>query len=216
MTSIGFIGLGAMSASLAMNLFRNGYDLTLFDPASDLSEVARRGDIPVAESAAHLASQVETLIMMIPDPLQLQSLILDEEGVLDGAHENLEIITTSAVSPDVIRSISESCENSGVDVLEAILCGTDEDISRGTLNILTGGKREIFENQKEILQSIGKSVVLCGGIGAGFTMKKVAEIIEGQSCASISETFTEAMNEGLDLSLVCRAFADGLVVGQDI
>ncbi len=68
--------------------------------------------------------------------------------------------------------------------------GRDRSHSEGTLAIMVGGEKRIFEECLEIFQALGKSIVYVGGIGSGGYVKLVNQIIVALNIATLGEAFS--------------------------
>jgi 3-hydroxyisobutyrate dehydrogenase-like beta-hydroxyacid dehydrogenase len=93
----------------------------------------------------------------------------------------------STISPGVTRWIAESYAAKGIEMLDAPVSGGEGGAINATLSIMVGGKPEIFERCKPLLEALGKTITYCGPIGAGQTVKlcnQVAVSVTNQRCAN--------------------------------
>ena len=81
---IGFIGLGIMGKPMAKNVLKAGYDLTVFDINKDAVKELVEGGAKEATSNADLASKVDVVITMLPNSPHVKSVVLGENGVIEG------------------------------------------------------------------------------------------------------------------------------------
>src|SRR5689334_13615511 len=167
MAQIGFIGLGIMGKPMSRNLIKAGHKLTVHDivaPAVDeiVSAGATRGN-----SSADVAGKSEIIITMLPDGPEVEQAILGAQGVLEGARENSIVVDMSSISPIVSQKIGAACEAKGIEFLDAPVSGGEPKAVDGTLAIMVGGKPDVFDKARPILQTMGSSVTLTGAIGAG-------------------------------------------------
>ena len=80
----------------------------------------------------------------------------------------------------------------------------------GTLSFMVGGKKEIFDRFKPLLETMGASVVRCGDVGAGNTTKLANQIIVACNIQALAEALTLAQKAGVDPELVFQAIKGGL------
>ena len=80
----------------------------------------------------------------------------------------------------------------------------------GTLSIMVGGKREIYDKVKEVLLCMGSTAVYCGKIGAGNTTKLANQIVVALNIAACAEAFTLSQKAGVDPEVVYQAIRSGL------
>ena len=207
---VGFIGMGIMGKPMARNLMKAGYSLTVFDIVqASVDEVAADGATS-APSSKEVAQQASVVITMVPDSADSEAAILGAGGVLEGASRGSVVIDMSSIAPAVSQKIAAACEEKGVEFLDAPVSGGEPGAVAGTLAIMVGGKKEVFDAQTELLGVMGGSAVLCGGYGAGNTTKLANQIIVAANIEAVGEALVLARKAGLDPSVVFDAIKGGL------
>ena len=207
---IGFIGLGIMGRPMARNLMRAGRALTVYDVVgSAMEEVVSDGAKP-ASSAAEVAASAPTVITMLPDSADSEAVILGANGVLEGAAAGTTVIDMSSIAPASSQKIAAACEAQGVEFLDAPVSGGEPGAVSGTLAIMVGGKKEVFDAHVETLEIVGASIVLCGPYGAGNTTKLANQIMVAANIEAVGEALALAKKAGLDPSVVFEAVKGGL------
>lgn len=207
---LGFIGLGIMGKPMSKNLLKAGYELVIRDiDKNAVKEITELG-ATAAESPAEVASQCNIVITMLPNSPHVKAVVMGEDGILKGAGKGLIIIDMSSIAPLASQEIAKACEEKGVKMLDAPVSGGEPKAIDGTLSIMVGGEKDIFEQVKDILLTMGSSAVYCGGIGAGNTTKLANQIIVALNIAACSEAFTLAKKAGVDPLLVFDAIKGGL------
>ena len=209
-TSGGFIGLGIMGRPMARNLMKAGYSLTVYDVvATSVEEIVTDGASP-ASSSSEVAEKAPVVITMVPDSADSEAAILGPGGVLEGTSEGSVIIDMSSIAPGSSQKIAAACEAAGVAFLDAPVSGGEPKAIDGTLAIMVGGKKDVFESHIDILNTLGGSVVLCGGYGAGNTTKLANQIIVAANIEAVAEALVLASKAGLDPNVVYEAIRGGL------
>ena len=207
---VGFVGLGIMGKPMARNLLKAGYSLTAYDiVATSMEEVVTDGG-RAASSAKDVATQAPVVITMVPDSADSEAAILGPGGVLEGASRGSLVIDMSSIAPATSQKIAARCQEAGVDFLDAPVSGGEPGAIAGSLAIMVGGKREVFERQLDLLNVMGGSVVLCGDYGAGNTTKLANQIIVAANIEAVGEALTLAKKAGLDPNVVFEAIRGGL------
>lgn len=208
--TIGFVGLGIMGRPMVKNLIKAGYSVIVYDiVAAAVEEMVSEG-ASQSPSAAEVAKEVNTVITMVPDSADSEAAIMGTGGVLEGAVSGSTVIDMSSIAPGVSQRIGSACENVGVNFLDAPVSGGEPKAIDGTLAIMVGGKREIFDKYVEIFEVLGGSVVLCGGYGAGNTTKLANQIIVAANIEAVGEALVLAKKAGLDPNVVYQAIRGGL------
>ena len=210
MKKVGFIGLGIMGKPMAKNLLKAGYELVVFDINQDaVNEVVAAG-AKSAPTSKDVAAQSEVVITMLPNSPHVKAAVLGENGVLEGAKPGLVLIDMSSIAPLASQEIAAAVAKKGVEMLDAPVSGGEPKAIDGSLSIMVGGKKELFDSSTELLSKMGKSVVLCGDVGAGNTTKLANQIIVALNIAAVSEAFVLATKAGVDPELVFNAIRGGL------
>lgn len=207
---IGFIGLGIMGKPMVRNLLKAGYEVVVYDVISTNVDILKDVGAQAAEDIASIATSCKYVITMLPNSPQVQEVVLSNGGLLDHAKEGLVYIDMSSIDPMVSQEISKQCMLKGVSMLDAPVSGGEPKAIDGTLSIMVGGDRALFEEVKPILSSVGDSIVFCGPVGAGNTTKLVNQIIVAGNIAILSEALTLAKKAGVEPQTVFEAIKGGL------
>jgi 2-hydroxy-3-oxopropionate reductase len=210
MKKIGFIGLGIMGKPMAKNLLKAGYSLTVYDIRPEpVKEVVAAG-AQEGKSSKDVAEKNEVVITMLPNSPEVKEAVLEEDGVLDGAKPGMILVDMSSIAPLVSKEVGAKLAEKGVEMLDAPVSGGEPKAIDGTLSIMVGGKKEVFEQVEDILKVMGASSVLVGDIGSGNTTKLANQIIVALNIAAMSEAMVLATKAGVDPEKVYNAIRGGL------
>ena len=210
MKKIGFIGLGIMGKPMAKNLLKAGYQLTVYDIRPEpVKEVVAAG-AKEGKSSKDVAEKSEVVITMLPNSPEVKEAVLGDDGVLDGAKAGMILVDMSSIAPLVSKEVGAKLAEKGVEMLDAPVSGGEPKAIDGTLSIMVGGKKEVFEQVEDILKVMGASVVLVGDIGSGNTTKLANQIIVALNIAAMSEAMVLATKAGVDPEKVYNAIRGGL------
>jgi len=207
---IGFIGLGIMGKPMARNLLNAGYPLTVYSRSPGPVEELGTGGASKASSSSKVAESTEIIITMLPDSSDSEIVILGKNGVLEGARPGSVIIDMSSIAPLVSQRIAGEAAKKGVEMMDAPVSGGQPGAIAGTLAIMVGGKKEVFDRCQDVLKAMGKSVVLVGDIGAGGITKLANQIIVAANIEAIGEAFVLVQKAGINPELVYQAIRGGL------
>lgn len=199
-----------MGKPMAKNLLNAGHHLVVYDiVAEKVTEVAAAGAETVA-SAAEVAARSDVIITMLPDGPDVEAAVLGEGGVLAGVRPASTLVDMSSINPMVSRKIGAACTAEEVDFLDAPVSGGEPKAVDGTLAIMVGGERKVFERMKPILECLGASVTLTGEVGAGNVTKLANQIMVAANIAAMGEALVLATKAGLDPEVVFHAVKGGL------
>lgn len=207
---IGFIGLGIMGRPMAKNLLKAGHELVVFDFNKEaVADVVSCGAVS-AETGKDLASQCGVVITMVPNSPHVRASVLGENGVAEGAKPGTVVIDMSSIDPTESRAIGAELEKLGIDMLDAPVSGGEPKAIDGTLSVMVGGKKELFDKYYDMLMVMAGSVVYVGELGAGNVAKLANQIVVAVNIAAVSEALTFAKKAGTDPELVYQAIRGGL------
>lgn len=208
--NIGFVGLGIMGKPMVRNLMKEEYNVTIFDIVGEaVEEMVGEGATP-ASSAMEVASKNPVVITMVPDSPQSEAAILGPGGVLEGASAGSTVIDMSSIAPASSQKIAAACEAAGVSFLDAPVSGGETGAIEGTLAVMVGGKKDVFDKNFDMLSTMSGSIVLCGGYGAGNITKLANQIIVAGNIAALGEALVLAKKSGIDPQVVFDAIKGGL------
>jgi 3-hydroxyisobutyrate dehydrogenase len=83
-------------------------------------------------------------------------------------------------------------------MLDAPVSGGVLRAREGTLAMMVGGERQIFEQQLELLQSFGKQIFYIGGHGTGHLTKALNNLLSATTLTSAAEVVLLGIRAGLD------------------
>lgn len=212
--TLGFIGLGIMGKPMAKNLLKAGFPLVVLDLNKAAMEDLVKAGAFAAHSSREVAERTEVIITMLPDSPEVKQVILEKNGVSEGIRPGSLVIDMSSINPLVTQEIARRLEEKGAKMLDAPVSGGEAGAIQGTLAIMVGGEKEVFEDCMEIFKTMGKSIVHVGAIGAGGYVKLVNQIIVALNIASVGEAFSLGVKAGLDPQVIFQAIRGGLAGSQ--
>jgi 2-hydroxy-3-oxopropionate reductase len=208
--NIGFIGLGIMGNPMSRNLMKAGHKLVVYDIVPALLEAAIANGAAPGKSSADVAARSELVITMLPDGPEVDQAILGPGGLLEGVKQGSIVVDMSSISPLVSQKVGAACSAKGVAFLDAPVSGGEPKAIDGTLAIMVGGDKAVFDKVLPVLQSMGSSVTLTGAVGAGNVTKLANQIIVACNIAAMGEALVLATRAGLDPEVVFNAIKGGL------
>jgi 2-hydroxy-3-oxopropionate reductase len=206
----GFIGLGIMGKPMSKNLLKAGYKLVVYDINADAVRELAAAGAATASSPKEVARQCDIIVTMLPNSPHVKAVALGPGGIIEGARAGMILVDMSSIAPLAAQEVAKSLAEKGVEMLDAPVSGGEPKAIEGTLSIMVGGKKEIFDRCKEMLGKMGASVVLCGSIGAGNTTKLANQIIVALNIAAMSEALVLGAKAGVNPETIYQAIRGGL------
>ncbi len=192
---VGFIGLGTMGASMALNVRKAGHELTVYDVRRDAAKPHLEAGAAWGEGPRAVAAVSEIVFTSLPGPLEAEE-VGDE--LLDSMERGTAWFDLSTNSPTVVRRIHAKFAAKGVAMLDAPVSGGPHGAKSGKLALLIGGERAAFDRFKPVLDAIGDQVIYIGDIGAGSVAKLVHNCAGYMIQTALAEVFTLGVKAGVD------------------
>jgi 3-hydroxyisobutyrate dehydrogenase len=207
---LGFIGIGVMGGPMASNLLRAGYEVTIFDHARDKCEELLPLGGNIADSSRLVAAASEIVITMVSDTAMVEEALFGEDGVAAGLKPGALVIDMSTISPLATIEFGKRLAASRCEMLDAPVSGGPKGAIAGTLGIMVGGPREVFDRSLPIFQVMGKTVTYTGALGNGQKTKLVNQLVGATNLLAAVEGLRLARRAGLDVPTTLQALGSGV------
>jgi len=209
-SKVGFIGLGIMGKPMAKNLIKAGFSLVVHNRSrAAVDELVRLG-ATTAGSPRETAASVETIITMLPNSPDVESVALGPHGIKEGATQDQLFIDMSTINPIVSQKIAKELEPLGVAMVDAPVSGGEKGAVDAALSIMAGGRSQDFERALPIFNALGKTITHMGPLGSGGFTKLANQIIVAINLTAIGEALVFGSKAGVDPQKMIRALAGGL------
>jgi 3-hydroxyisobutyrate dehydrogenase len=206
---IGFIGLGNMGGSMALNLIKAGHQLTVHDIRRQVAEPHLTGGAKWADSAGAAAKGSQVVFTSLPGPKDVEAVALGEGGLIGAMEPGSLYIDLSTNSPTVVRQLHATLKGKGIRMLDAPVSGGVVGARKATLAVMVGGSEADYNEVKPVLDAIGDKVTYIGEIGAGSVAKLVHNMIAICSIQLLAEAFTMGVKAGVSPEALLRAVQGG-------
>ena len=170
---VGFIGLGTMGSSMALNVLKGGHELVVHDINRDAVGLHLEAGAAWADTPQQVMEVSDVVFTSLPGPPEVQAVALGESGLIHGVRPGKVYFDLSTNSPTLLRHIHAEFAKVGAHVLDAPVSGGPRGARSGRLAIWVGGDRAIYDQYKPVLDAIGDKPYYVGPIGAGSIAKLV-------------------------------------------
>ncbi len=197
MTSIGFVGVGAMGGPMAANLVKAGFDVAVHDiDAPRAQAVADSSGCARAAGLAEIAAR-DLVITMLPDGKVVAEALRDER-FLSAAKPGLVAIDMSSSEPPITRETGAALKARGIALVDAPVSGGVPRAVTGELAIMIGtDDAEALAKARPALEALGKSLFEVGPLGAGHAMKALNNFTAAATFAAVAEALAIGQVFGL-------------------
>ena len=192
---VGFIGLGTMGASMALNLRKAGYEMTVNDTRRDAGGPHLEAGAKWVETAREVAAASDVVFTSLPGPKEAEAVGAE---MLDAMPKGSAWFDLSTNSPTVVRRLHALFAEKGVSMLDAPVSGGPHGAKSGKLALMIGGDKAVFEKHRKVLDAIGDQILYIGPIGAGSVAKLVHNCAGYMIQTALAEVFTLGVKAGVD------------------
>ena len=210
---VGLIGLGIMGMPMARNLIRAGFEVAVHNRTASKAEQMAAEGARKADSPRELAEESSVVITIVSDTPDVESVILGENGVMEGIRPDSVVIDMSTISPQATRAIAIRLGEKEAHMLDAPVSGGEQGAIDGTLSIMVGGDAGVLERCRPILEAMGKNVIHVGSNGMGQTVKLMNQILVAGNLNATVEALVFAQKQGVDLEKAIEA-VKGVAAGS--
>jgi 3-hydroxyisobutyrate dehydrogenase-like beta-hydroxyacid dehydrogenase len=195
---ISVVGLGKMGLPIAAHLTRAGHRVVGFDAAEPARAAAAAAGVAMRPTAAEAARDAAATLVVVGTDAQLLDACCGTDGVLAGAAGGHVVFLCSTVSPETSVAVAKRAADTGVEVLDATLCGGEAGAVEGRLLVMGGGRADTLDAWRDTFASFAADVVHLGDVGAGQVGKLVNNLLVWIAVVGNYEALRLGMRLGLD------------------
>lgn len=207
--TVGFVGLGVMGKSMALNLLRAGYPLVVYNRTKSRADELIQAGATWADTVGAVTSSAKVVITMVGLPSDVEEIYFQDGGILENAHPGTFVIDMTTSTPSLARRIYEAARVKDIHALDAPVSGGDVGARDGKLSIMVGGNPEDFTTVLPIFQAMGTNIVLQGQAGSGQHTKMSNQIAIASNMLGVAEAMAYAKKAGLDPLTVLESIGSG-------
>src|SRR3989304_1490022 len=193
MTTVAFIGLGAMGSRMAMNLHAAGHKLRVYNRDRAKTKPFADKGIEGCDSPAVATGEV----------------MRGASGVIGAAAPGTIVLDSSTNTPAMAEEVAKAAAAKGIVYLDAPVSGSMAQAQAKELVILVGGDKAAFDKALPVLGAMGRMVRRIGDSGAGATLKLINNMLSATLTAAIAEGAQAAEAAGLDREATMEVLAEG-------
>ena len=197
---IAWIGIGVMGESMAGHLLDAGHELFVYNrTVSKTDGLVKRGATLLKE-VKDAPLNADVIFSMVGYPKDVEEVYLGENGLIKTAKEGQVFVDMTTSSPTLAKKISEKFAKVGAAALDLPVTGGDIGAKNGTLSIMAGGDKKVFEETVlPLVKNFGKNITYFGEAGKGQYAKLANQIAIATTMISVAESFKFAKEVGLNL-----------------
>ena len=206
---IGFVGVGRMGANMARNLKDNGFNVSVVSDANTRAANALAKELGCAatKKLAEVTALSNVVITVVTDDASMRgifgtsgdSLLVDAKGTT--------FINCATISPATHVQVEKRAEKVGASSLEGCMASSISQARQGTLYLMCGGKRGVFNRVRPILDALSVNLRYIGTAGQAAQVKALVNMVMNINTAGLAEGLGLGQSLGLDLKVLMNVFS---------
>jgi len=207
---IGVVGVGRMGSNIARNLKDKGFSVVaVYDVAAERAkELGAEIGAEATNRLARVTELADYIITVVTDDNAMRQVFSETAGdsLLEGAKGKL-FINCATITPQVHVDIEKLAEKHGAQSIEGCMASSITQARQGTLYLMCGGKEDVFNKAKPILDSMSVSLRYVGEAGRAAQVKALVNMVMNINTAGLAEGLGLGAALGLDLTMLQEVFA---------
>ncbi len=204
MTSVAFLGLGAIGAPMAGHLAKPPFELVVWNRTrAKADDFARQKGVRIAATPADAARNAEIVITCLPSSREVGEVLTGDDGIQAAISSGAILVDCTSGDPAASREFAANLASCGASFIDAPVSGGVAGAKAGTLTVMCGGDAAVLERARPALEAFGKKIVLCGGVGSGHAVKAISNALLAVHVWSTAEGLAalKRLGVGADIAL---------------
>jgi 3-hydroxyisobutyrate dehydrogenase len=197
-----------MGANMARRLKDCGYAVTaVFDVSPTAAEtVAQEIGARAASRLADVVAVADVIFTVVnDDAAQLAIFALQGDSLLVGAKGKV-FVNCATISPATHIEVERRATEAGARTLEGCMASSIPQARNGTLYLMCGGNRAVFDQVKPVLERLSSALRYIGGTGQAAQVKALVNMVMNINTAGLAEGLGLGQALGLDLDMLREVF----------
>ena len=206
---IGFVGVGRMGGNIARHLKDEGFTVTaVYDvQKQSAQDLANELNVLALDNLAGITKVSDYIITVVTDDLAMRNIFSETgDSLLLGA-EGRAFINCATITPKLHVDIETLAEKVGAQTLEGCMASSITQAREGTLYLMCGGKKEVFDKVRPILNSMSLALRYVGAAGQAAQVKALVNMVMNINTAGLAEGLGLGASLGLDLTILQEVFS---------
>jgi 3-hydroxyisobutyrate dehydrogenase len=206
---IGIVGVGRMGANMARRLKEKGFVITAVQdrhaPAAE--SLAKELSCEEAATPARVAEISDVVLTVVTNDVAMDEIFAEEKPTSLLCHAKGRLfINFATVGPETHIKAETRVESKGGTNLEALMASSITQAREGTLYLMCGGKKSVFEQAQTILQAMSSTLLYVGPAGDAAKVKALVNMVMNSNTAALAEGLGLGDALALDLTMLREVF----------
>ena len=207
--TIGVVGVGRMGANIARHLNDEGFSVeAVYDIRAEVaSDLASELGCEAHTELAGVTAAADYIITVVTDDAAMGTIYAESgDSLLQGAQGKV-FINCATITPQIHVDVEGLAEQAGANSLEGCMASSITQAREGTLYLMCGGKRAVFDQASPILESMSTNLIYIGEAGQAAQVKALVNMVMNINTAGLAEGLGLGAALGLDLNMLMEVFS---------
>jgi len=207
--TIGVVGVGRMGANIARHLNDEGFSVkAVYDIRAEVaSDLASELGCEAHTELAGVTAAADYIITVVTDDAAMGAIYAESgDSLLQGAQGKV-FINCATITPQIHVDVEGLAEQAGANSLEGCMASSITQAREGTLYLMCGGKRAVFDQASPILESMSTNLIYIGTAGQAAQVKALVNMVMNINTAGLAEGLGLGAALGLDLNMLMEVFS---------
>lgn len=210
---LGMIGLGKMGLALSRQMMADGHEICGYDIDPERMKMLKKEGGSTAASAKEVAEHSDITFSILLKTDHIEENTFGPKGIVQARKKGLIHVEMSTMHPTWQKKLAERLAAEGIEMLDAPISGSHNKVDSRVITFMVGGKQEVFERVRPILDPLAADVTYTGPSGSGAMMKVVTNLFVNSCVALLAETVLVGERAGLSHDVMKKCLSKGSVQG---
>ncbi len=206
---IAFVGVGRMGGNMARRVREVGYQVTaVYDVSAEAAaEVAAEIGATVCTKLADVTAAADIIFTVVTNDEAMRGIFYNSgDNLFMGAAGKI-FINCATLTPQVHIDLQTAATSIGAKTIEGCMASSIPQAREGTLQLMIGGKKEIFDEVQPLLKTMSAVLTYVGEAGQAAKVKALVNMVMNINTAGLAEGLGLGAALGLDLEMLAKVFS---------
>ena len=208
--TVGFIGTGLMGMPMAKNILTKKFKLHVWNRTPGKALELKKKGAKIFDDIKDLVHNSKVIVSMLANDDVCKAVLIKK--IQPYLKKGQIVIDMSSTTQNTALEIGKALKKKKVFFLDAPVSGGTIGAEKGTLAIMVGGDKKIFNVMMPLFKSMGTAIYV-GKTGCGQVAKLANQTIVGISIGAVSEALILAEAAGADPKAVREIMLQGFAGG---
>ncbi len=206
---IAFVGVGRMGGNMARRVREVGYQVTaVYDVNPEAAaEVAAETGATLCSKLADITAAADVIFTVVTNDEAMRDIFYNPEDNLFMGAAGKTFINCATLTPQVHIDLEAAAGKIGASTIEGCMASSIPQAREGTLQLMIGGKKEVFDRVEPLLKTMSAVLTYVGEAGQAAKVKALVNMVMNINTAGLAEGLGLGAALGLDLEMLAKVFS---------